>query len=129
MKYGEVKNGANMTVENFQKIKEYVLILGGFDNTQKLDVQIEMIINEILAYCYRNDIPSNMELPVADVIVTELNKQGTISGFDGTVTSYREGDMSVTFADATKTGAASVKYNGKLEGFKLVIGATRCSGG
>ena len=45
-----------MTIDNFETIKQYVLTLGDFEESPKLDLQIEMIINEVLAYCYRKDV-------------------------------------------------------------------------
>ena len=119
-------------IDNFNTIKAYVLTLGDFEDTEKLDLQIEMIINEALAYCYRCNVPPCMELPLADVIVNELNQRGfseSALGFDGNITSYREGDMSINLGgnSSGSTSGASVKYNGKLEGFKQIIGAIRCS--
>ena len=121
-----------MTIDNFETIKQYVLTLGDFEESPKLDLQIEMIINEVLAYCYRKDVPPCMELPLADVIVNELNQRGfseSALGFDGDITSYREGDMQVSLggSSSASSSGASVKYNGKLEGFKQIIGAIRCS--
>ena len=122
-----------MTIDNFETIKAYVLTLGDFEDSAKLDLQIEMIINEVLAYCYRKDVPPCMELPLADVIVNELNVRGfseSAIGFDGNITSYREGDMSINLSGSAETvtvNGTSAKYGGKLEGFKQIIGATRCS--
>lgn len=120
-----------MTIDNFETIKAYVLTLGDFTDSAKLDLQIEMIIDEVLAYCYRKDVPSCMELPLADVIVNELNARGfseSALGFDGNITSYREGDMSINLGSGTTTiNGTTAKYNGKLEGFKQIIGAIRCS--
>ena len=120
-----------MTVNNFETIKSYVIALGDFEDSTKLDLQIEMIINEALAYCYRCNVPPCMELPLADVIVNELNQRGfseSALGFDGDITSYREGDMSINLGSGTTTeNGTTAKYNGKLEGFKQIIGAIRCS--
>ena len=121
-----------MTINNFETIKQYVLTLGDFEESAKLDLQIEMIIKEVLAYCYRKDVPPCMELPLADVIVNELNVRGfseSALGFDGNITSYREGDMQISLGSSSSasSSSASVKYNGKLEGFKQIIGAIRCS--
>ena len=110
----------------FDNIKQYVLLLGGFEDSEKLDLQIGMIIGEILEYCYRKDIPKHMELAVADVIVNELNKINALNGLDGNVTSYREGDMSINYGNVTSASGATIKYNGKLEGFKKIIGAVEC---
>jgi hypothetical protein len=115
-----------MTIDNFETIKAYVLTLGSFEDSAKLDLQIEMIIDEVLAYCYRKDVPSCMELPLADVIVGQINKLDALSGLDGDITSYREGDMSVNFGNSTSNNT-TVRYNGKLEGFKQIIGAIKCS--
>ena len=49
-----------MTIDNFETIKQYVLTLGDFEESPKLDLQIQMIINEVLAYCYRKDVPPCM---------------------------------------------------------------------
>lgn len=120
-----------MTIDNFETIKQYVLTLGDFEESEKLDLQIEMITKEALAYCYRKDVPPCMELPLADVIVNELNQRGfseSALGFDGNITSYREGDMSINLGSGTTTiNGTTAKYNGKLEGFKQIIGAIRCS--
>ena len=121
-----------MTIDNFETIKAYVLTLGDFEESDKLNLQIQMIINEVLAYCYRKDVPPCMELPLADVIVNELNQRGfseSALGFDGNITSYREGDMQISLGGSSSgsTSSTSVKYNGKLEGFKQIIGAIRCS--
>lgn len=127
------KNGEIMTVNNFETIKSYVLTLGDFEDSPKLDLQIEMLIEECLAYCYRNNVPPCMELPLADVIVNELNVRGfseSAIGFDGNITSYREGDMSINLSGSAETvtvNGTSAKYGGKLEGFKQIIGAIRCS--
>lgn len=122
-----------MTIDNYSTIKGYVLTLGGFEDSAKLDLQIQMIIDEVLAYCYRKDVPSCMELPLADVIVNELNVRGfseSAIGFDGNITSYREGDMSINLSGSAETvtvNGTSAKYGGKLEGFKKIIGAIQCS--
>ena len=74
-----------------------------------------------------------MELPLADVIVNELNVRGfseSALGFDGNITSYREGDMSINLSGSAETvtvNGTSAKYGGKLEGFKQIIGAIKCS--
>ena len=108
-------------IENYDIVKQNVLILGGFEDSPKLDLQIQMLIDECLAYCYRKDVPQQMELPLADVIVNEINKRGLI-GLDGDVSSYSEGDMSVSFTGSNNISTAKQFYNGKLEPFKQIIG-------
>lgn len=115
-----------MTIENFDTIKQYVLTLGDFEDSPKLDLQIEMIINEALAYCYRKDVPPCMELPLADAITGQLNNALAMGGLDGNITSYREGDMSVNFGAETSASGGSIKYGGKLEPFKKIIGVVKC---
>lgn len=112
-----------MTISNFNQIKSYVLLLGGFTDSEKLTLQIQMLIDEILAYCYRNDVPEDMELPLADVIVNEITRTSALNGLDGNIISYREGDMSINFGNMTGANGTSLKYGGKLEAFKLIIGA------
>lgn len=114
-------------IENFDKIKQYVLTLGEFEDSAKLDLQVQMVINEVLAYCYRDDVPKMMELPLADVIVNELNTKG-LMGFDGgNIASYSEGDMSVSFSGSSSTTSSTVggKYFGKLDAFKQIIGVVK----
>lgn len=107
-------------IENFKKIKEYVLALGDFEDSIKLDLQIQMIIDEALAYCYREDVPTMMELPLADVIVNEI-KSKNLLGLEGNIASYSEGDMSVSFNTSVNTSSKAY-YNGKLEPFKQIVG-------
>lgn len=107
-------------IDNFDIIKGYVLKLSDFEESEKLDLQIQMLIDECLAYCYRSTVPAQMELPLADVIVNEINKRGLL-GLDGDVSSYSEGDMSVTF-NGVNSAIGKSYYNGKLEPFKQIIG-------
>lgn len=107
-------------IDNFEKIKQYVLTLGEFEESIKLDLQIQMKINEALAYCYRDDVPEMMELPLAGVIAEEL-KTKDMAGFEGNVASYSEGDMSVSF-NTSVTDTSKAYYGGKLEPFKQIIG-------
>ena len=110
-------------IDNLNIIKDYVYILLDAEKTPKLDLQIEMIIDEALAYCYREDVPLEMEKPLADVVVTELNRKGLVS-IDGDIQSYSEGDLSVSFGGVASN--PSVKYNGKIDAFKLIRGL-KCS--
>ncbi len=108
-------------IENYEQIKKYVLILTGFEESAKLDLEIRSIIMECLEYCYRDDVPDAMIEPLADVISTELQRRKDF-GFGENITSYREGDMSISYSQNSLT-SSSIKYLGKLEGFKRVIGA------
>ena len=110
-------------IDNFDIIKGYVLKLGDFEESEKLDLQIQMLIDECLAYCYRSTVPVQMELPLADVIVNEINKRGLL-GLDGDVSSYSEGDMSVTF-NGVNSAIGKSYYNGKLDPFKQIIGVVK----
>ena len=103
-------------MDNFTKVLENITILIGETLNSKLELQIQTIIAECLAYCYRSDIPEAMILPLSDVVANELQKRNAF-GIDGDITSYREGDMSVTFG-----GATGQAYNGKLEPFKQITG-------
>ena len=105
-------------MDNFTKVLENITILTGETLNTKLELQIQAIIAECLAYCYRSDIPEAMILPLSDVVANELQKRSAF-GIDGDITSYKEGDMSVTFGNSNTTRQA---YNGKLEPFKQIIG-------
>ena len=120
-------------IDNFENIKQYVLKLGNLTESEKLDLEIECYINEMLAYMNRKCVCECMELPMAQAIIDELGRHkftaGSI-GFEGNITSYREGDMQVSLggdSSVTSNGYA-VRYGGRLEGFKQVQGLKRCSG-
>lgn len=99
-------------------IKEKVQILLEVEAlTTVQDFLIDAYIQEILAYCYRDELIEQMIFPVADVIATGL-KNKAILDINGNITSYKEGDLSVSFAQSPN----GVKYNGKLESFKLIRG-------
>lgn len=108
-------------LDNLETVKDYVYKLGEFEQSDKLDLQIQAIVEECLAYCYRKDIVQEMILPLADVVASEIQKRGLL-GVDGDVSSYSEGDMSVAFS-SVNTAIGKSFYNGKLEPFKLIIGA------
>lgn len=110
-------------LNNYDKIKDYILTLGEFELTPKLELQIQAIIQECLAYCYRSDVPEAMVLPLADVVVNEMHKKNLL-GIDGDVSSYSEGDMSVSF-NGNNTSTAKQFYNGKLEPFKQIVGVVK----
>lgn len=110
-------------LKNYDKIKDCILTLGEFTDSPKLDLQIQGLINECLAYCYRSDVPECMVLPLADAVANEIRKRGLL-GVDGDVSSYSEGDMSVTFS-SVNTAIGKSFYNGKLEPFKQIIGVVK----
>ena len=114
-------------MDKFENIMHNVIVLGNLERTRKLELQVKAKINEALAYCYRKDIPCCMELPLSEAIVNELKADRIANGIDGNITSYREGDMSINFGSVTGANGSTVKYGGKLEGFKQIIGAIECS--
>ena len=112
-----------MTISFLDEIKKNVYILSGLEKSDKTDLQVESIVREILAYCYRDDIIEPMVLPVSDVISTSLKSAAFTNGIEGNVSSYKEGDMQISFDSASTTSNGSTaKYNGKLEGFKQIRG-------
>lgn len=115
-----------MTISYLDKIKENVYILSETQETPKTDLLIESYVTEILAYCYRDDVIEPMVLPVSEVIAGTI-QSNSFTGFDGDVSRYKEGDMSITFSTGSSMTAAGLKYNGKLEGFKLIRGIAKCS--
>lgn len=113
-------NRGIMPISYLDEIKKNVYILSGLEQSDKTDLQIESYIREILAYCYRDDIIEAMILPVSDVIAEALVKAKQL-GISGDISSYKEGDMSVTFG-SVNTLVGKSYYNGKLEGFKQIRG-------
>ena len=110
-------------LDNYNKIEGYICTLGEFELTPKLKLEIQALIQECLAYCYRSDVPETMVLPLADVVANELRKRNLL-GLDGDVSSYSEGDMSVSF-NSVNTAIGKSFYNGKLEPFKQIIGVVK----
>lgn len=100
---------------NFEDIKSFVLAKTGLADTPEFEITLKGKIAEILAYCQRDYVPNAMLFAIVDVLSEVMS-----TGFDGNMTSYKEGDMSINFGGS---GLEGVKYNGKLEGFKLVRGA------
>lgn len=112
-----------MPISYLDEIKKNVYILSGLEQSDKTDLQVESIVREILAYCYRDDIIEPMVLPVSDVISTSLKSAAFTNGIEGNVSSYKEGDMQIAFGSIYSTSnGTTTKYNGKLEGFKLIRG-------
>lgn len=109
-----------MPISYLDEIQKNVYILSGLTKDDRTDLQIESYVREILAYCYRDDIIETMVLPVSDVIAEALTKAQQL-GISGDISSYKEGDMSVTFG-SVNTLVGKSYYNGKLEGFKLIRG-------
>lgn len=123
---------SNKVINNFDIIKEYVIKLSGRENTEKLELQIECYINEILAYLNRECVCECLESPIAQAIVDELDRKDFTTkaiGCEGNITSYKEGDLSISLGsvDSATVNGSTVKYGGKLEGFKLITGLKRCS--
>ena len=111
-------------LDNYNKIEEYICTLGEFELTPKLKLEIQALIQECLAYCYRSDVPEAMVLPLADAVANELHKRNLL-GLDGDISSYSEGDMSVSFNGNNNISTAKQFYNGKLEPFKQIIGVVK----
>lgn len=84
-----------VTEEQKERIKNYVKILNGVDELSEVEsLQVDIVIDECLAYCNRDDIPLCMELVVARIAANYLN-----NGLDAQkITSYKELDMSVTYS-------------------------------
>lgn len=84
-----------VTEEQKERIKNYVKILNGVDELSEVEsLQVDIVIDECLAYCNRDDIPLCMERVVARIAANYLN-----NGLDAQkVTSYKELDMSVTYS-------------------------------
>lgn len=110
-----------MPISYLDEIKKNVYILSELEQSPKLDLQIESLIREILAYCYRDDVIEEMVLPVSEVIANSLNNKEAF-GIDGDISSYKEGDMQVTLGGSVNTAIGKSHYGGKLEAFKLIRG-------
>lgn len=107
------------TIENLSTVTSYVYTLLQEEPTPALDLTIEAQIIEVLSYLYRDDIPCELEKPMAMAIVSNIKASTVSNGLQGDITSYSEGDLSISFGNATSTG---IKYGGRLERFKLVRG-------
>ena len=100
-----------MPISYLDEIQKNVYILSGLTKDDRTDLRIESYVREILAYCYRDDIIEPMVLPVSDVIASTLNSTALAGGFDGNVSSYKEGDMQITFGSSYSTSnGTTTKY-------------------
>jgi hypothetical protein len=84
-----------VTEEQRERIKGYVKILNAIDELSEIeDFEVDVVIDECLAYCNRDDIPLCMERVVARIAANYLE-----NGLNAQkVTSYKELDMSVTYS-------------------------------
>ena len=100
-----------------ENVKTNVKALLGLETlTSKQELQINIIVDEILQYCYRTELIQEMVNVVSDVVADIMTNSITANG---NVQSYSEGDMSISFAVSQEQIA---KYQGKLEYFKKIIG-------
>ena len=83
-----------VTDEQFERISAGAYLLSDQQKDEKKDFLLRTVIDEILAYCYRSDIPPALERIISRIAANVLS-----SGYEkkGNLTSYREGDASWTW--------------------------------
>lgn len=81
--------------EQFKRISSNAYMLSGLQQTDKDDFMIHTIIDEIKAYCNRDDVPVEMERIISKIAAQVLKSEDYTS--DRKLTSYKEGDSAWTW--------------------------------
>lgn len=100
-------------IENIDRIKKKIYLLSGAERNEVNNLKIEIMIDDILVYCQRVDVPIEMENIVCDII-----SKNFLSNSDKVIQSYSEGDMSISY----KVDNEFDKYSNRLNQFKLIRG-------
>lgn len=84
-----------ITDEQFKRIADGAYLLSGQQQDDKKDFMLHTVIDEVLAYCNRNDIPAHLERVISRIGAGVLS--GDNMAQKGNLTSYKEGDASWTW--------------------------------
>lgn len=90
------------TTEQRRNIAGYVATITGQELNNKTNLIIDIIIDEVLAYCNRDDMPVALERITAKIaanaILADDGFSTNASMSDKKLTSYKEGDASWTWS-------------------------------
>lgn len=81
--------------EQFNRIAEGAYLLSGQQKDDKKDFMLHTVIDEVLAYCNRNDVPAHLERIISRIGAGVLSAENINQR--GNLTSYKEGDASWTW--------------------------------
>lgn len=91
-----------ITTEQRKNIAGYVATITGQELNDKTNLIIDIIIDEVLAYCNRDDMPVALERITAKIAANAILADdgfSTNAGMsDKKLTSYKEGDASWTWS-------------------------------
>lgn len=91
-----------ITTEQRKKIYEYTALFAGQELDGKSNLIIDTVIDEVLAYCNRDDMPVALERITAKIAANAILADdgfSTNAGMsDKKLTSYKEGDASWTWS-------------------------------
>lgn len=92
-----------ITDEQFNRIADGAYKLSGHDKDDKKDFMLHVVIDEVLAYCNRNDVPAHLERIISRIGAGVLSADNFNQR--GNLTSYKEGDVSWTWDYSPETNA------------------------
>lgn len=75
----------------------------------KLDRLIRQVVNRIIKFCNREDLPTGLEDTVISIVEDMLKADGTIESKQ-TVSSIGRGNTSISYHDNSKAQGASVDF-------------------
>lgn len=105
-----------ITDEQFKRIADGAYLLSGQEQDDKKDFMLHTVIDEVLAYCNRNDIPSHLERIISRIGANVLSSEN--ANQKGNLTSYKEGDVSWTWDYSPENNAFNEEN--LLENFRCI---------
>lgn len=118
--------------EIITNIKQYLSILNpniSEVTTDLIDFVIGEVLDRVLLYLNRQDIPSNLERILANIINTNLNKAQNNINNDGNneqvITSISDNGQSVSYANEVKNYFVASSDNELFSGFTTLLNRYR----
>ena len=118
--------------EIITNIKQYLSILNpniSEVTTDLIDFVINEVLDRVLLYLNRQDIPSNLERILANIINTNLNKAQNNINNDGNneqvITSISDNGQSVSYANEVKNYFVASSDNELFSGFTTLLNRYR----
>lgn len=105
----------NETEAQFERIANGAYLLSGKEKNDRDDFKLHMVVDEVLAYCNRNDIPAHLERIISSIGAKAISSEDINQG---NLTSYREGDVSYSW-DYSPSNNAFNEAN-LLENFRCI---------
>lgn len=105
-----------ITEEQFKRISDGAYLLSGQKQDEIKDFMLHTVIDEVLAYCNRNDVPAHLERIISRIGASVLSAENINQR--GNLTSYKEGDASWTWDYSPETN--TFNEANLLENFRCI---------